>query len=196
MLYNLSRPDTSQRQRRWLPPLPLVIALVPLKCSSRILQFPHRVPFDKEKWPWCPWPFQKRSVQPWFKSTGSMDMRMNGCILALLGMHNSHGIVGNVCHTVTKLPMHITKFGFKLQIGSGLIFLENLRHGAWSWLTETSVLVSCVAYRLFSGNYILLYFQAWDEYFSGKAWMLLEVVFVQQGVFVQNVHRFPLNLHS
>ena len=48
------RPDTSQRQRRRFPPLPLAIALVPLKCSSRNLQFPHRVPFAKEKMPWCP----------------------------------------------------------------------------------------------------------------------------------------------
>ena len=39
--------DTSWRQRKWLPPCPLVIALVPLKCSSRELQFPHRVPFTK-----------------------------------------------------------------------------------------------------------------------------------------------------
>ena len=42
-----------------LPPCPLVIALVPLKCSSRNLQFPHRVPFAKEKIPWCP------CMQPW-----------------------------------------------------------------------------------------------------------------------------------
>ena len=31
----IPRPDTSRRQRRRLPPCPLVIALVPLKCSSR-----------------------------------------------------------------------------------------------------------------------------------------------------------------
>ena len=29
--------------------MPLVIALVPLKCLSRHLQFPHRVPFSKVK---------------------------------------------------------------------------------------------------------------------------------------------------
>ena len=37
---------------------PLVIALVPLKCSNRNLQFPHRVPFTKEKMPWCHYPFK------------------------------------------------------------------------------------------------------------------------------------------
>ena len=36
------------------PPCPLFIALVPLKCSSRNLQFSHRVPSAKEKMPWCP----------------------------------------------------------------------------------------------------------------------------------------------
>ena len=56
-----SRPDTSRRQRRRLPPCPLVIALVPLKCSSRNLQFPHRVPFTKEKMPWCPCPFKNKA---------------------------------------------------------------------------------------------------------------------------------------
>ena len=41
----IHRPDASQRQQRRLPPCPLVIALVPLKCYSRNLQFPRRVPF-------------------------------------------------------------------------------------------------------------------------------------------------------
>ena len=45
---------TSWRQWRRLHPCHLVIALVPLKCSSRNLLFPHRVPFTKEKMPWCP----------------------------------------------------------------------------------------------------------------------------------------------
>ena len=46
-----SRPDTSQRQRRGLPQFPLVIALVPLKCSNRNLQFPQSVPLTIEKMP-------------------------------------------------------------------------------------------------------------------------------------------------
>ena len=48
------RPYTSRRQRRRLPPCPLVSALVPLKWYSRHLQFPHRVPFPKKNVPWCP----------------------------------------------------------------------------------------------------------------------------------------------
>ena len=34
-----SRPDNSQRQQRQLPPCPLVIALMPLKCYSIHVQF-------------------------------------------------------------------------------------------------------------------------------------------------------------
>ena len=66
----LDRPDTSRRQwrrlRRLPPCTPLVIALVPLKCSSRCLPFPHRVPFTKEKMPWCPCPFK---CDAWLKHT-------------------------------------------------------------------------------------------------------------------------------
>ena len=47
-----------------LPPCPLVIALVPLKCSSTNLQFHHRVPFTKEKMPWCPCPFKNKVYRP------------------------------------------------------------------------------------------------------------------------------------
>ena len=64
VLKSISRPDTSRRQRRQLPPLPLVIALVPLKCSSGNLQFPHRVPFSREKLPWCPCPFKNEAYSP------------------------------------------------------------------------------------------------------------------------------------
>ena len=56
------RPDTSQRQLRWLPPCLLVI-LVPLKCYSRNEQFLHRMPFTEEEVHWCPCPFKKRSIQ-------------------------------------------------------------------------------------------------------------------------------------
>ena len=52
------RPDTCT----W-PPCTLVIALMPLKCSSRNLQFPqHREPFTKKKMPWCPCPFKERGI--------------------------------------------------------------------------------------------------------------------------------------
>ena len=60
----LYRPDISRTQWRRLPPLPLAIALVPLKCSYRNLQFPHRVPFAKDKTPWCPCPFKNEAYSP------------------------------------------------------------------------------------------------------------------------------------
>ena len=62
--YTLSSEDEPRR----LPPCPMVIALVPLKCyshDSRNWQFPHRVPFTKEKMPWCPCLFQKQSIRAW-----------------------------------------------------------------------------------------------------------------------------------
>ena len=40
-----------------------IMALVPLKCSSRNLQFRHRVPFTGEKMPWCP--FKNGAIQAW-----------------------------------------------------------------------------------------------------------------------------------
>ena len=43
------RPDTSRRQQRRLPPLPLVIALVPLKCSIEIYNFLMGCPLPKRK---------------------------------------------------------------------------------------------------------------------------------------------------
>ena len=36
----------------------------PLKCSNRNLQFPSRVPFTKEKMPWCPCPFINDAYRP------------------------------------------------------------------------------------------------------------------------------------
>ena len=50
------RPDTSR-----LPPCPLDIVLVPLKCPSRNLQLPHKVPFTKKKMHWCPFPFKNEA---------------------------------------------------------------------------------------------------------------------------------------
>ena len=60
-LYNFMRPCTSRRR---LPPCPL-IALVPLKCSSRILQFPHIGCSLKGENALVPLHFQKRSVHVW-----------------------------------------------------------------------------------------------------------------------------------
>ena len=55
-----SRPYTSQRQQRRLPPFPLVIALVPLERSSRNIQFPYRVPaLYKREYSLVSLPFQK-----------------------------------------------------------------------------------------------------------------------------------------
>ena len=61
--YDVCRPDTSQRQQRRLPPYPLDIALVPLKCSCRNLSFPQRVPFIEEKIPWWPCPFKIKAYR-------------------------------------------------------------------------------------------------------------------------------------
>ena len=49
------RHDTSQRDRRQLPPCLLVIAFVPFK-QQNLFKFPHifSVPFTKEKVPSCP----------------------------------------------------------------------------------------------------------------------------------------------
>ena len=49
---------------RILTPCPLVIALVPFKCSSRNLTFLHSVSFTKEKMPWCPCPFKNEAHMP------------------------------------------------------------------------------------------------------------------------------------
>ena len=59
-------PDIFTKATGRLPPCPLVIALVPLKCFSRNLQFPHRVPlynaFTIEKMPLFLCPFQKQQA--------------------------------------------------------------------------------------------------------------------------------------
>ena len=41
----------------------------PLKCSSRNLQFPHRVPFTEEKMPWCPCPFKNEALHVGYHGT-------------------------------------------------------------------------------------------------------------------------------
>ena len=41
---------------------------MPLKCSSRNWQFPQRVPFIKEKMPWCPCPFKNEAYMPVWSS--------------------------------------------------------------------------------------------------------------------------------
>ena len=108
------RPDTSRRQRRRLPPCPLVIALVPLKCSSTILQFHHRVPFTKKKMPRCPCPFKNEAYSPekdyslfwywmkkWWQATEMME----------------------------KFLYHVTTFSFtmfSIKIISNLIYLNSI----------------------------------------------------------------------
>ena len=66
----LFRSDTSQKQRRPLPSCPMAIALVPLTCPSKNLQFPQRVSFTKEKMPWCP-------------STFKHEAHIEGCLVIL-----------------------------------------------------------------------------------------------------------------
>ena len=48
--------------QKWLPPCPLVIALMPLKYSGRNLQS-HRVLFTREKC-WCPYSFKNKAYRP------------------------------------------------------------------------------------------------------------------------------------
>ena len=51
---------------RRLPPCPLVITLVPLKCSSKNLQFPHGVPLiNQGENALVPLPFQTWSIKAW-----------------------------------------------------------------------------------------------------------------------------------
>ena len=45
-----------------MPPYPLVVALVLLKCHSNKYTCPHRVPFTKEEMPLVPLPVKKRSM--------------------------------------------------------------------------------------------------------------------------------------
>ena len=59
----VSRPDTSRWQKRQMPPGHCLGALTK-KCSSRNLQFPHRVPFNNDKMPWCPRPFKNAANKP------------------------------------------------------------------------------------------------------------------------------------
>ena len=54
--------DTSWRQQRRLPPCPLVIALVPLKCNDcRIYNF--LISFTKYKMSWCPCSFKNEAYR-------------------------------------------------------------------------------------------------------------------------------------
>ena len=86
----------------WCPPWPPVNALVPLKSFSRNLQFPHyRVPFTKEKMPWCPCPFKneayRSAIHPSF-SRGALCQ--DGTSMSFLTCYKhkvnaSHGSTGN-----------------------------------------------------------------------------------------------------
>ena len=59
-----SRPNTSQRQRKRLPPCHKVIALVPLKCPVEIYNFPIGCPLPRRNPPWCPCPFKNVAHRP------------------------------------------------------------------------------------------------------------------------------------
>ena len=98
--YPLFRSDTSLRQWRRLHPCALVIALVPLKCFSRNLQFPYRVPFTMEKMPRCPCPFKNEA----FKSHILTNFKVHAVIL-LSPMH--HPRLDRFVFTIQKLsPVH------------------------------------------------------------------------------------------
>ena len=47
---------------------PWSIALVPMLCGWN-LKFSYRVPFAKEKMPWCPCPFKNQSIHAWIVFT-------------------------------------------------------------------------------------------------------------------------------
>ena len=58
------RPDTSRRQRRQLPPCPLVICLVALEMLQYKLAISSQDALYQEENALVPLPFQKRSIQP------------------------------------------------------------------------------------------------------------------------------------
>ena len=83
------RPDTSRRQRRQLPPLPLVIALVPVKCHSRNLQSPHiGCPLPRRK---CLGPLALSKT----KHTGLGGSEGNASFASVLvsDLHSVHGFL-------------------------------------------------------------------------------------------------------
>ena len=57
-------PDTSRRQRRQLPPCPLVIALVPLKCTVEIYNFLIGCPLPTRKSLGAPCSFKNEAYRP------------------------------------------------------------------------------------------------------------------------------------
>ena len=81
------RSDTSRRQPRWLPPCPLVIALVPLKRSSSNLQFHHRVPCIPYKMPWCLCPFKKKHA--WLSKTNLVEDKFSPYIYIHVWLNNA-----------------------------------------------------------------------------------------------------------
>ena len=111
-----SRPDTSQRQRRRLPPCPLVLALVPLKCSSTNLQFHFRVPFTEKKMPWCPCPSKNEAYSPGFSDGLTLTTRAK--------FHGSAYRKNRIaCESVSTGKWGI--WGLKIKFVENYFFLEN-----------------------------------------------------------------------
>ena len=73
--YIYIRPDTSQRKRIDCLHAP-GHCLGALEMFCRNLQFPHRVPFTKEKMPWCPCPFKNKAQALCFVITGPNFMAL------------------------------------------------------------------------------------------------------------------------
>ena len=65
-----------------MPPCPLVIAFVPLKCYKRNLQFLHlprySLGYTEEKMPWCPCPFKDKAYRPCSESNSSLNSTQTG----------------------------------------------------------------------------------------------------------------------
>ena len=70
------------------------LALVPLKCSSRNVQFPHRVPL-KDNMPWCPWHFKNEAYRP-------ASSRKCDCWVLVLAIYNF--FIDQVPFTKKKIP--------------------------------------------------------------------------------------------
>ena len=91
--------------------MPLVMALVPLKCSSRNLQFSHRVPFTKEKNASVPFAFLKTSKQAWTRH-----------------MLTSKWLPVKKLLTCKSLLLSFLSYNWCVQFNLILVFLNKTRH--------------------------------------------------------------------
>ena len=95
-----------------MPPCPLVIALVPLKCSSRNIQFPHRVPFTREKMPWCPHRF-KNEAQVCMLSVSFLSYLESYLLITYL-FKLRFKVMAQRCNF--KLPFHVTMLSSRCKL--------------------------------------------------------------------------------